>query len=181
VRFRYKLEDHDSEWQDPGTRHQAFYANLRPGKYRFRVIACNNDGIWNEEGASLAFSLAAAWYQTWWFRGASLAVFLALLWALYQWRIQQVRRQEKQLRDVIDTIPALAFSSSPDGVCHQREDKADMSAQSRPLFVLAPAPAVRWPPGLLPPLPIQSMLFNPPLFEVAFGFCNLLLLASCRQ
>jgi PAS domain S-box-containing protein len=115
VRFRYKLEGHDSEWQDPGTRRQAFYADLRPGNYRFRVMACNNDGVWNEEGATLAFSVAAAWYQTWWFRGASLAVFLALLWALYQWRIQQVKRQEKQLRDVIDTIPALAFSSSPDG------------------------------------------------------------------
>jgi PAS domain S-box-containing protein len=115
VRFRYKLEGHDSEWQDPGTRRQAFYADLRPGKYRFRVMACNNDGVWNEEGATLAFSLAAAWYQTWWFRGVSLAVFLILLWMLYQWRIQQVQRQEKQLRDVIDTIPALAFSSSPDG------------------------------------------------------------------
>ena len=115
VRFRYKLEGHDSEWQDPGTRRQAFYADLRPRNYRFRVIACNNDGVWNEEGATLAFSVAAAWYQTWWFRGASLVVFLALLWALYQWRIQQVKRQEKQLRDVIDTIPAMAFSNSPDG------------------------------------------------------------------
>jgi PAS domain S-box-containing protein len=115
VRFRYKLEGHDSAWQDPGTRRQAFYADLRPGNYRFHVIACNNDGVWNEEGATLAFGLAAAWYQTWWFRGASVVVFLALLWALYRWRIQQVKRQEKQLRNVIDTIPALAFSSSPDG------------------------------------------------------------------
>jgi signal transduction histidine kinase len=93
VRFRYKLDDHDSEWQDPGTRHQAFYAYLRPGSYRFRVIACNNDGVWNEEGATLAFSVAAAWYQTWWFRGASLAVFLALLWALYQLRLRQLAQQ----------------------------------------------------------------------------------------
>ena len=115
VHFRYMLEGHDSEWQDPGTRRQAFYADLRPANYRFRVMACNNDGVWNEEGATLAFSVAAAWYQTGWFRGASLAVFLAFLWALYQWRIQQVKRQEKQLRYVIDTIPALAFSTSPDG------------------------------------------------------------------
>jgi len=115
VRFRYKLEGHDSEWQDPGTRRQAFYADLRPRNYRFRVIACNNDGVWNEEGATLAFSLTPAWYQTWWFRGACLAVFLALLWTLSQWRIQQVKRQEEQLRHVLDTIPALAFSSSPDG------------------------------------------------------------------
>jgi PAS domain S-box-containing protein len=79
------------------------------------VVACNNDGVWNEEGATIAFSLAAAWYQTWLFRGGSLAVFLALLWALHQWRIHQVKRQEEQLRGVIDTIPALTFSSSPDG------------------------------------------------------------------
>jgi signal transduction histidine kinase/streptogramin lyase len=93
VRFGYKLEDHDSEWQDPGKRRQAFYADLRPGNYRFRVIACNNDGFWNEEGATLAFSVAPAWYQTWWFRGASLAVFLALLWALYQLRLRQLAQQ----------------------------------------------------------------------------------------
>jgi signal transduction histidine kinase/ligand-binding sensor domain-containing protein len=93
VRFRYKLEGHDSEWQDPGTRRQAFYADLRPESYRFRVIACNNDGVWNEEGATVAFSVAAAWYQTWWFRGASLAVFLALLLALYQLRLRQLAQQ----------------------------------------------------------------------------------------
>jgi PAS domain S-box-containing protein len=115
VRFRYKLEGHDSEWHDPGTRRQAFYADLRPGNYRFRVIACNNDGIWNEEGATVAFTLAAAWYQTWWFRGTCLVAFLALLWALYRRRLQQVKRQEERLRYVLDTIPAMAFSSSPDG------------------------------------------------------------------
>jgi len=53
-------------------------------------MGCNNDGAGNEEGATLAFSLAPAWYQTWCFVGFSLGVFLALLWALYQWRIQQV-------------------------------------------------------------------------------------------
>jgi PAS domain S-box-containing protein len=115
VRFRYKLEGHDSEWQDPGTRRQAFYTNLRPVNYRFRVIASNNDGVWNEEGATLAFSMAPAWFQTWWFRGGCLAAFLSLLWALYQLRVQQLERQEKQLRDVIDTVPTLAFSTSPDG------------------------------------------------------------------
>jgi hypothetical protein len=50
VRFRYKLEGRDADWQDAGTRRQAFYSDLRPGQYRFRVIACNNDGVWNDEG-----------------------------------------------------------------------------------------------------------------------------------
>jgi PAS domain S-box-containing protein len=115
VRFRYKLEGHDADWQDPGTRRQAFYADLRPGNYRFRVIACNNDGVWNDEGATLAFIMAAAWYQTWWFRVICVAAFAALLWGWYQLRIRQVRSQEKKLRDVIETIPTFAWSALPDG------------------------------------------------------------------
>src|ERR1700688_2367959 len=97
VRFRYKLEGHDSEWQDPGTRRQAFYSDLPPANYRFRVIASNNDGVWNEEGATLAFSVAAAWYQTWWFRGGSLAAFLALLWCIYRLRVRSIHQRSQQL------------------------------------------------------------------------------------
>jgi signal transduction histidine kinase/ligand-binding sensor domain-containing protein len=93
VRFRYKLEGHDTEWQEPGSRRQAFYSDLRPGKYRFRVIACNNDGVWNEEGATLDFSVAPAWYQTIWFRVSCVGGFVLLLCALYQLRLQQLERQ----------------------------------------------------------------------------------------
>lgn len=64
VRFRYRLDGHDDAWQEPGTRRHAFYNDLLPGQYRFRVIACNNDGVWNEAGASLSFFIAPAWYQT---------------------------------------------------------------------------------------------------------------------
>jgi signal transduction histidine kinase len=93
VRFRYRLEPHDSEWQDPGTRRQAFYSDLHPGEYRFRVIGCNNDGLWNEAGATLAFTLAAAWYQTMWFRLFCIGGFGLLLWALYQLRRRQRQHQ----------------------------------------------------------------------------------------
>jgi signal transduction histidine kinase len=93
VRFRYKLEGHDTEWQEPGTRRQAFYNDLRPGKYKFRVIACNNDGVWNEAGAILDFRIAPAWYQTIWFRVSCVGGFVLLLWALYQLRLQQLQRQ----------------------------------------------------------------------------------------
>jgi signal transduction histidine kinase/ligand-binding sensor domain-containing protein len=93
VRFRYKLEGRDTTWQEPGTRRQAFYSDLRPRKYRFRVIACNNDGLWNEEGATLDFSVAAAWYQTNWFRASCVVVFLVLLWGIYRLRVQQLQHQ----------------------------------------------------------------------------------------
>ncbi len=68
VRFRYKLEGHDRDWTDADTRRQAFYNDLEPRRYRFRVIASNNSGVWNDAGASLDFSIATAYYQTIWFR-----------------------------------------------------------------------------------------------------------------
>ena len=93
VRFRYKLEGQDTQWQDPGTRRQAFYTDLRPGTYTFRVIACNSDGVWNEAGASWGFSVDPAWYQTIWFWLSCAAAFFVLLWALYQLRVGQLARQ----------------------------------------------------------------------------------------
>jgi ligand-binding sensor domain-containing protein/signal transduction histidine kinase len=93
VRFRYKLEGWDRDWQDAGTRRQAFYTNLAPHKYRFRVMACNNSGVWNEKGTFLDFSIAPAYYQTVWFRSLCVAAFLVLLWALYQLRLQQLARE----------------------------------------------------------------------------------------
>jgi signal transduction histidine kinase/ligand-binding sensor domain-containing protein len=92
VRFRYMLEGHDSGWQEPGTRRQAFYSDLRPGNYRFRVIACNNDGIWNQAGATLKFSVAPAWYQTNLFLLLSVAAGLFVAGSLYRLRLRQVAR-----------------------------------------------------------------------------------------
>jgi signal transduction histidine kinase/ligand-binding sensor domain-containing protein len=93
VRFRYRLQGVDKDWQDAGTRREAFYTRLGPGKYHFRAIACNNDGVWNEEGAFLDFNIAPAWYQTTWFFTLCAVAFLALLWAVYQLRLHQLRRQ----------------------------------------------------------------------------------------
>src|SRR6202035_4925189 len=92
VLFRYKLEGRDRDWQDVGNRRQAFYPSLSPGNYRFRVIASNNSGVWNEQGAALDFSIAPAYWQTTWFRAACVAVFLLVLWALYQLRLRQIRQ-----------------------------------------------------------------------------------------
>jgi signal transduction histidine kinase/ligand-binding sensor domain-containing protein len=88
--FRYILEGRDRGWQDPGLRRQAFYSDLRPGSYRFRVIASNNDGVWNETGATLDFKVAAAWYQTIWFRSLCPVVGLLLLWAIYRLRVRRI-------------------------------------------------------------------------------------------
>jgi signal transduction histidine kinase/ligand-binding sensor domain-containing protein len=93
VKFRYRLDGSDSNWQDAGTRRQAFYTNLRPGQYRFTIIASNEDGIWNMPGATLQFGVAPAWFQTIWFRTLCVVAFFLSLWCLYQMRLRQVRHQ----------------------------------------------------------------------------------------
>jgi PAS domain S-box-containing protein len=115
VRFRYLLGGRDREWQDAGTRRQAFYTDLKPGHYRFRVTACNSQGVWNQTGAALDFVVLPAYYQTNWFRLSCVAIFIALLWSLYRWRVHRLKSQEKRLRDVVETIPAMTFTTLPKG------------------------------------------------------------------
>jgi hypothetical protein len=92
VLFRYMLEGHDAGWQDAGTRRQAFYNDLRPDHYRFRLIACNNDGIWNDSGATLDFSIAPAWFQTKWFFVLFVLSGLMLVWAFFRLRMRQMQK-----------------------------------------------------------------------------------------
>ena len=93
VQFRYKLEGHDANWQDVGTRRRAYYSDLSPRQYSFRVMAANNDGVWNNIGASLSFSVDPAWYQTRWFEAFCAAIALSMLWGLYRYRLHQLAHQ----------------------------------------------------------------------------------------
>lgn len=68
VRFRYRMEGMDGNWVESGTKRTAHYGALRPDTYKFQVIACNNDGVWNEQGASLAIQQLPFVWQTWWFQ-----------------------------------------------------------------------------------------------------------------
>ena len=67
VRFRYRLDGLDPDWVEAGTRRTAFYNYVPPGEYRFRVIACNSDGVWNETGAAMALSVQPHFWQVRWF------------------------------------------------------------------------------------------------------------------
>lgn len=93
VFFRYRLEGRDPDWKDVGTRRSAYYDSLSPGTYRFRVMACNNSGVWAEAGTFPELSVPPAYYQATWFRVSAVAVMVALLVALYQMRLRQVARQ----------------------------------------------------------------------------------------
>jgi len=115
VHFRFRLEGQDSDWREVVNNRQAEYTNLAPGHYRFRVTASNNSGVWNEQGASLDFYVAPAWWQTNWFRALCVAALLALLWGLYRIRIGQLQEQEKKFRQAVQSMPANAFIADPDG------------------------------------------------------------------
>ncbi len=88
VLFRYKLDGVDADWQNVGTRRQAFYTNLLPGRYRFHVTACNNDGVWNPIGASLNFTVAPAFNQTWWFRALLVLGVVGLIAWMIRFRMR---------------------------------------------------------------------------------------------
>ena len=93
VHFKYKLDGQDSEWREVINDREVQYSNLAPGPYRFRVIASNNSGVWNEQGDALEFSIAPAYYQTNWFRVLCGLFILALLWGIYQLRVRQLHRE----------------------------------------------------------------------------------------
>jgi signal transduction histidine kinase len=93
IRFRYFLDGFDQGWGEPVAAREAAYTNLGPGSYRFRLIASNSEGAWNGSETAISFEVDPAYYQTTWFRLSCAAVFLALLWALYQFRVQQLARQ----------------------------------------------------------------------------------------
>ncbi len=97
VRFKFKLEGFDQDWIDAGTRRIAYYTNLPPGNYRFRVMACNNDGVWNEDGAAFAFYLRPHFYQTYWFYALCVLAAALIGVGIYLLRIRQVKAHEREL------------------------------------------------------------------------------------
>ena len=112
VRFRYKLEGFDHAWIDAGSERSAYYTNLPPGRYTFRVMACNNDGVWSAAPALLAFQLRPYFYQTLWFY-LLLALAVALLgYGIYLWRVRQVEsrfnavlaERNRIAREIHDTL-----------------------------------------------------------------------------
>jgi signal transduction histidine kinase/streptogramin lyase len=112
--FRYKLEGFDKEWSAAVPDNEVEYTNLPPGKYTFRVIGCNDNNVWNEEGASFAFAVNPFFYQTFWFYAVILVVISTLLFLLYKWRISFVKRQNEALRKVNAELDRFVYSASHD-------------------------------------------------------------------
>jgi ligand-binding sensor domain-containing protein len=97
MQFKYRLEGYDHDWMDAGPRRVAYYTNIPPGRYHFRVIGSNNDGVWNETGAAVDLTLAPHFYQTRWFVVLGVAA-IALVGAGSQmWRLRRLKASEREL------------------------------------------------------------------------------------
>ena len=120
VRFKYKLSGVDSDWRDPGETRSAFYTSLTPGSYRFQVLAANEDGIWNEQGAAISFRILPTFLQSTWFKVICVLAAAALLYAAYLMRIAQVsakfRAQIKARQDERERIARALHDTLLQGV-----------------------------------------------------------------
>jgi signal transduction histidine kinase len=90
ARHRYRLEGFERSWVEAGARRDAYYTNIPPGHYRFRVQASNADGVWNEAGDTLELALAPHFYQTWWCYGALALAALGLVFSFHRMRMAEV-------------------------------------------------------------------------------------------
>lgn len=114
VQFKFKLEGFDPDWRYASGTRQVEYTNLPPNSYEFKVQSCNNDGVWNEQGANISFVVKPFFHQTWWFYlliGITLFLFAYLL---YKWRISAVEKSNKELRKVNSELDRFVYSASHD-------------------------------------------------------------------
>jgi signal transduction histidine kinase/ligand-binding sensor domain-containing protein/CheY-like chemotaxis protein/HPt (histidine-containing phosphotransfer) domain-containing protein len=102
VRFRYRLDGLDKDWMDAGVRRIAYYNNLRPGAYTFRVTASNNDGVWSPAGAALSFQVEPHLYQTAWFAALGAALLAALAAGAWRLRVHSIRKRERELLVLVE-------------------------------------------------------------------------------
>jgi PAS domain S-box-containing protein len=133
-RCRYLLEGFDQEWTEVGSRDfSATYTNLDPGQYVFRVMGSNGDGVWNENGVSIAIIVPPPWWETWLFRGGLALAVVALLAGAYRWRLwtlerranelevqvaqrtQEVAASEQEYRDLVENISEVIYASDMQG------------------------------------------------------------------
>jgi PAS domain S-box-containing protein len=115
IRLQYRLDGVDPLWLDADSTRTAIYNSIPIGVHSFHIRACNRDGVWDRGGIVYSVIQQPFLYETTWFRLSALAVIGLLVAGIHRWRLQQLRGQERNLRDVVEAIPAMTFTTLPDG------------------------------------------------------------------
>jgi PAS domain S-box-containing protein len=128
VRFKYRLDGYDAHWVEAGTRRVAYYTKLPPGWYRFRVLAANNDGVWNEAGAAMEFTLEPHFYQTAWFYALCVAGLLLVVWGGVKLRLKRLERRTRELEVKVQERTAEVIEQK-DRLAHANEQLSAANEQ----------------------------------------------------
>lgn len=110
--YKYKLEGLDHEWKHVDKERKAVYTSIPPGNYIFKVIASNNDGVWNDTGINYSFSILAPWWSTWWFRISSILFLLSITFVYYFNRIRNIKAQNILLERKVKERTAELFEAN---------------------------------------------------------------------
>lgn len=125
VRYRYRLEGFDRDWVEADARRVAYFTNVPPGSYTFRVMAANSDGVWNETGAAVQISLEPTFWQSAWFYLLIAVGLVGLGYGVYRWRINELSKRNDELEQLVSARTAQIEVQS-----HQLEAQAEQLRRS---------------------------------------------------
>ena len=130
VRYRYRLDNVDSDWSEPTGLREIDYTNIPPGLFRFHVMARNPDGIWSGNETTMNFEVEAAYWETLWLRVSSVAALAVLLWMLYKLRVRSVQQRSEQLA-LINAKLGAQIAERKQAEEALRQAQADLTHASR--------------------------------------------------